>query len=592
MNPDGTKRGCGEGSVWRGDFTNFSPSDPSHQAATWTQLPSPPTYWGVTSPSGNVYANVRPFNGSYLLFLADMSHVHVSAGLPVAGRWHRMEGRDPSEAPPPSSLYCNQLFVHADPHALVTSPDFSMTLDNLPAGTPSPYNENTVAGPVSTGDIWMANDGGVYHAKGAARAWEPASGLTTLAAINIAGVAVKGMAPALYFGAGDNADFYSLDGGLSWNVPHSYCGDCDTWFADPAQVQQVMGFMPLAGGGGYYVFTNNGKYPDAQSHPVDGTTFAHWYCPNSCNASSSYWLRGYRPMVLTPPGTTAPPTGDYIIMGTKSNGTRVVFRKTNAAPMNAATDWENPNNAVEYGPTLPPCGSVTDCVDVVQASGGHEAPVLYAGDPAASTSSDPRSHYLKLWKWTPSPGAVSVSKLRYYPGATGWQQIVPSPAGTPPAQSATYAYRFYVDPFNPNTIYLMDYDAIKRSDDGGATWAVDVSLDNAITENHRYSYFDDFSVLKDLIFVRGEDKTRFAVGNAGVFYTVDGGNWRRLLSTSAFPGHPLGAYFDNISDPCDRALYVAFSGRGIVRIDPIPSFEPIGIGGLLPCNDEVLHAAK
>ena len=38
-------------------------------------------------------------------------------------------------------------------------------------------------------------------------------------------------------------------------------------------------------------------------------------------------------------------------------------------------DWENPNNAVEYGPTLPPCGSVTDCVDVVQASGGHEAPV-------------------------------------------------------------------------------------------------------------------------------------------------------------------------------------------------------------------------
>jgi hypothetical protein len=32
----------------------------------------------------------------------------------------------------------------------------------------------------------------------------------------------------------------------------------------------------------------------------------------------------------------------------------------------------------------------------------------------------------------------------------------------------------------------------------------------------------------------------------------------------------VSAYFDPISDPCDRALYVGMDGRGVLRIDPIP----------------------
>ena len=573
-------RGCGEGSIWLGDYTGFIPSDSSHHSAVWSQLPSPPTYWGVTTPSGNTYVTVKPIQGSYLVFLSDMSHVHVSMGLPTAGGWHRVEGLDASQTAPPNppNPYCNNLYVHADPHALVLSQNFSMTLQPLPKDAPAPYNENKVAGPGATGDIWMANDGGVYHAKGASTLWQPASGLSTLATVNVAGIAVKGLAPALYFGSGDNADFYSLDGGSSWNIPHSYCGDCDAWFTDPAQVGQVMGFMPLAAGGGFYVFTNNAKYPDAQTHPTDGTTFAHWYCPNACNASSSYWIRGYRPMVLTPAGINAPATGDYIVIGTKSDGTRAVFRKTNNNPMNAATDWENPANASQYGANLPSCGSNLTCIDAVQASGGHAGPVLYAGDPASGPN-DTRYHYKTLWKWTPPrlPRQHSV-----------WQQIVPSPGTTPAGQTASNAYRFFVDPYNSNTIYILDDSAIKRSDDGGATWQVDTSLDNAITEDHRYSYSADFAVIKDIIFVRGEDSTRFAVGSAGVFYTLDARNWRRLLSTSALPSHPVAAYFDNISDPCDRALYVGLAGRGILRIDPIPPGGRVVIIPL-PCPTQVVN---
>lgn len=567
-NANPSVRGCGEGSLWRGDFSGFVTSDPTRQAAAWTQLPSPPTYWGVTTPSGNSYLNLRAVGSNYLLFFSDKSHVHVSMGLPTAGGWHRLEGLDASQtAPPhPPNPYCNNLFVHPDPHAIVTTTNFSMTLQAPPAKTPAPYNENKVAGPVSSGDIWMANDGGVYHATGASGKWEAAGGLSTLAAINVAGVAIKGYGPALYFGNGDNGNFYSLDGGSSWKSPRSACGDCDAWVADPAQVQQVAAFMPYADGGGFYVFTNSAKYPDAK--PADGTIFAHWVCPSDCNVSSSYWIRGYRPVVMTPAGSVAPATGDYLVIGTKSDGSRVVFRKTNAAAMNATSDWENTANAVQYGPTLPACAQTPNCIDVVQASGGHAAPVLFAGDPDAGVGGDLASHELTLWKWTP--------------GTANWEQIVPS-------TTATKARRFYVDPYNPNTIYLLDNLAVKRSDDGGATWAVDASLDNAVTENHRYSYTGDFSVLKDIIFTRGEDGTRFAVGNAGVFYTLDGRNWRRLLSTSALPSHPVAAYFDNISDPCDRALYVALAGRGLLRIDPIPVR---GLAIYEACPNQVVNKTK
>jgi hypothetical protein len=562
-------RGCGEGSIWLGDFSSFTVSDPNQHAASWMQLPSPPTYWGVTSPSGNTYANVKPVGNSYLAFFSDKSHVHVSAGLPSSGGWHRIEGLDASRtAPPhPPNPYCNNVFVHADPHAMAMSFNFTLTLQD--PGTAAPYNENKVAGSNSAGDLWLANDGGVYHANGALSNWRPASGLSTLAAINIAGLAVKGYPPALYFGTGDNDDFYSVDGGASWKNPQWDCGDCDPWFADPAQVQQVMTFGARVPGGGFQVYTNTTKYPEVEPNPQDGTLRAHWVCPTDCNAVSSYFDRGYRPMVLTPAGTDASASGDYLIIGTKSNGARAVFRKTNTEPIDTPADWEDPSKAGQYGPDLPSCGTAlaADCLDVVQASGGHAAPVLYVGDPGAGPDDGGRVHAMSLWKW--------------WPEAKDWQQIVPSPPATPAGKTATRAHRFFVDPFNSNTIYLLDDAAVKRSDDGGATWIVDVSLDNAVTESHVYSYAGAFAVIKDMIFVRGESRTRFAVGNAGVFYTLNGVNWSRLLSTSALPSHPVSAYFDPISDPCDRALYVALDGRGLLRIDPIPS--PGRIFGPRPC---------
>jgi hypothetical protein len=52
---------------------------------------------------------------------------------------------------------------------------------------------------------------------------------------------------------------------------------------------------------------------------------------------------------------------------------------------------------------------------------------------------------------------------------------------------------------------------------------------------------------------------RFAVGQGGAFYTIDGVNWTCLLHTGALTGRPAHCYFDWISDPYSPTLYVAFA---------------------------------
>ncbi len=55
-----------------------------------------------------------------------------------------------------------------------------------------------------------------------------------------------------------------------------------------------------------------------------------------------------------------------------------------------------------------------------------------------------------------------------------WERIVPGGSTT---QSASEAKRFFVDPYNRDRIYIVDTDAIKKSEDGGTSWRVDQSLD-------------------------------------------------------------------------------------------------------------------
>jgi hypothetical protein len=80
--------------------------------------------------------------------------------------------------------------------------------------------------------------------------------------------------------------------------------------------------------------------------------------------------------------------------------------------------------------------------------------------------------------------------------------------------------------------------------------------------------------LNDMVFEPNPPYRRFAAGLAGVFFSVDGVEWVRLLDTRAIPCRPRGLWFDSISRSGDDTLYVACFGRGILRLHPIPAQQP------------------
>lgn len=569
--------GCGEGSVWLGDYSNFNVKEPTQQAAEWTQLPGPPTYYSGCStpstPSGRVYIATNKTANDYLLFFADASHVHVSRGLPTSyAAWHRLDGKDASQ-----NQSCNELFVHPDPHAIAFSSNLDMEL--TPSTQKPPYDRNSELDKCISGTIWMANDGGVYGSVDCGRKgipdWPLSKGLANIQGIaGFAGLALPGTPPALYFGGADNDNFFSTNGGLTWqNHPVFDCGDCGAWFSDPKLPDRVLEIEGLDRGSILVDITdleNKKAYPDGSNtkdiivpRSVYPSGFTNGYGGGAINKL------GYRPLVLTLEGESlcGGCDTDFILIRFKTDSkgnfikdTGVLLRTTKLSLVTKATDqsvWDT--TATEDGPNTPvfrqgpPLPNGLSAASVVQASGGHNpnSTVFYVGDPTSTKG---------LWKWTKAEDQK------------GWQRIVPS-------TNASEARRFFVDPYDPKLIYILDKDGIKRSDNGGQSWEKDARLDKAVTDNGMFSYEIPFfnantvgetAVINDMVFDPVERSTRFAIGNAGVFFTVDGRNWTRLLSTTALPGYPVAAYFNRISDPLNRALYVAFNGRGILQLDPIP----------------------
>src|SRR5690606_15350765 len=63
---------------------------------------------------------------------------------------------------------------------------------------------------------------------------------------------------------------------------------------------------------------------------------------------------------------------------------------------------------------------------------------------------------------------------------------------------------------------------------------------------------------------------RVAVGPAGVFLTLDGRQWRHLLLSAAAGMRPSNVFYDYVSAPCARMLYVSTTNRGVLRLGPLP----------------------
>ena len=545
--PDGQScqesEGCSGAAVWLGNYSAFFQQG---NAGTWRRLASPPAYYGgcqgLSTDSGRVYIVTKRTSSGYLLFLADNSHVHVSQGRPEqSALWHRLDGRDASQSKRDNQL-CNELFVHADPMAIAVSQDFDITLK--PSNLPPPFNQNSELDQFVRGMIWMGNDGGVFRSTDGGAAWSLTAGLTTLQpASKFAVLAPGSRLPQLFFGVSDNDDFFSPNGGETWQNDEIYnCNDCGPRFSDPAQPDRVLEMEGADRGG---IAVNSTNLLHLAPFPVG------FINESPLEAGFSVSKEGYRPIIFTLSGEENLPQGDYILIRQLPAGKRVLQRTSRFNEINTQEDWDT--IPIQQGPDL--VGDLKD-VYVVQASGGHDRPVFYVGAPGISNN---------VWKWTQ--------------GRADWQQIVPSSPDTPSERSAKVARRFFVDPYDPKLIYIIDRGSIKQSKDGGQIWTIDRSLDSAVTENKSFSYdipslpiwVGRTGVINDMIFDREKPGMRFAVGDAGVFFTANGTNWERLLSTTALPGYPMMGYFDPITDPSHPALYVAMNGRGILRLGPIPA---------------------
>ena len=493
--------------------------------------PGPPLYHGVTTPSGTAYVITHETNSGYLVFFGDCSHVHVASGRPTsASSWHRLDGMDVAEAKQKGHSN-NQIFMHPDPHALELTGDFEIKL-KPPSGVSAPYDSCRVLDQHLRGELWMANDGGVVFSEDGGRTWTRALGLETLDAVNLAGLFRAGRPPALYMGTVDNDDFFTLDGGEAWRDAAPALGDADAIHSDPAMRTRVLEFAPRAGG--IAVFTSRfplvGPFPNAGS----GTEMRMVPPPREGNASSGPWVRGFRPVIQTLAGEAPLNDGDYVFIAVDAAGERRLLRTRSISSITSVSHWDEVGKAEPIGPPVPGRS------DVVQVGGGHAAPVYYVSD------------------------GMSLFKLDAAAGV--WRTVVP---GGPPGRTAGRARRFYVHPYNPEVVYVLDDGAIKVTPDGGESWLVDVSLTAAATAGGRLSLGS--ACLRDMVFVRDEPFTIFALGNAGVSYTVDGVEWRMLLSSLALPGRPEGGFFDPVGDPLERALYVVLEGRSVMRISPVPA---------------------
>jgi hypothetical protein len=342
---------------------------------------------------------------------------------------------------------------------------------------------------------------------------------------------------ALYTGTTHDDDFSSIDSGKTWNSATGACGDCDAWIGDLYQRKRVVRVDPRYDDnkGMFSVFENTANAPpDASSTSPTEVK----YPPGARLLTlSTNVIKGSRHAIQTLPGNTPPAKGDYLVIVERS-GVRKLMRANDSLD-GSATD----SGFTQVEPDLPAT------VSIVQASGGHADPVFFLGDELSSS----------IWR-----GDKDNS------GKLQWNQIVPS-------ATAPRARRFFVDPWQPEILYLIDDVALRRSVDGGDTWSVDQELTDAVSGmgKWRFGCNDIDCLLNDMAFDPTHPTRRFAAGAAGVFYTAGGTRWTRLLDTRALPSRPLSLWFDPLTDPAKHALIVGTMGRGALILSPIPDQDPV-----------------
>src|SRR5262249_23324059 len=153
--------------------------------------------------------------------------------------------------------------------------------------------------------------------------------------INVAVNPSSGKPPAITIGTGDNGGYFSADGGQHWVTADYQQGDNDACYSDPRQPSLLYVFAPRGGANLLRLYTGSGGNPPnagfgtTQVRAVPGPPprtggALGWNC-----VSSSTEI-GYRPLILTMPGESPKPGGDFIAIRIK-DASRQLVRTTNIA---------------------------------------------------------------------------------------------------------------------------------------------------------------------------------------------------------------------------------------------------------------------
>jgi hypothetical protein len=543
-------------SIWFGTYQELPVG-----ATSWSQLASTPVIPnGPTDSGGNFVIPVVTHDNQSFVISADRRTVHISHNLPFStSAWTRLEDGN----------------CHVDPHGLAFTPDF---VPAIASGSPS-----------TRGRAILVNDGGAYLSTDGGHSWTRGKDIATLNVINVSVNSLGATsAPTLSFGGGDNAGFASNDGGQHWRTQDYDGGDNDCSFSDPEQPTRAIVFAPRAEGPNsifreIFLYISGGSGPPnlawgtGDRHSIPGPVNLPLSDPKArkragWNCESAYFAFGYRPLVLGVPGEAPLADGDLIIIRFTPNAA-FVMRTWKLSQISSADDWastataDGPNvKSFQVGPPLP----LADAA-IVQASGGHAAPVFYVSDVIHGTTDRLPLGQMRLWKWTA--------------GLPSWVQIVPPPppvvvqtAAAPPpppiAVAPQEAQRFFVDPYRPSLLYVLSKSHVFRSDTGGQSWVIDMSLENQLTQGGRFPKvipFDESpedALLRDMQFDPRRPGTRFAAGPAGVFATYDGVNWGPMVVAE-----PIGLRTNSIAydyRSCPRVVYVSTLNSGLLRLGPIP----------------------
>jgi hypothetical protein len=522
-----------EGFVWRGEFTLTS-------APVWRRLPPLVRGFPGTTASGTnfVVAHLAP-NGAHFLIASDRRSTQACLDEPTeTADWARIEDRN----------------CHLDPHGIALTRDFQL---QLPTG-PRPTN---------AGRVLLVNDGGANFSTDGAKTWFNGRGLSTLGIVNVAVNPRKHGGPAICMGTGDNSGFSTGDSGTTWETQDYVAGDNDCAFSDPTIPTVMVVFAPRSHQSIFLyrkvgISAVLGQVPDTSFGTSDRQTV-----PNppriadptntipanrefGSSLVSHFYTVGYRPLILTVAGEDPVRDADVVVLRYTEDSAQLL-RAPRLSMVTAASDWLAPGPGSTVNTVGPPAPSIE--ITAVQASGGHESPTYYLADIPIDGFFGQR----RLWRWQE--------------GMAGWEELVPGQAG--PTPRPTDVRRFYVSPYNPNLVYVVASNHVFRSDDAGATWLIDNRLERAVTENGVFPYVSPSdgnpgqALIRDMLFDPHRPKVRFAVGPAGVFQSLDGTTWSHLLVSRALAARPNNAAYDFAS--CPRALYVATSNRGLLRLAPL-----------------------